>query len=352
MTVPKTGRTVVRALEELRVHPALDVIGSCAFLADLNEAARSPDQSSPEEPIFVTQAGLILAGFGRWRLALFRKVPIIECVEYCLTEEDALQFMLALQKRHNRWNPFIRIRLALNLERPLQQRALINMQMGGKHKGSATLPNAAQIDVREQIAAIAGVGARNVSKVKEIIEKGHPRILGELVNGSISINRAHLFCRLPSAKQLEALTEEYCDRVADDIEQGLFRRAGRYARRPPIAQRRITRVTTQEITFWAKDRRLRRQVTVRLRPKEFLAAWIQHIPERYEHAVRSFGIFAPRAIRESSAAVSTILGQSPRRRPRPLSWNMSIKRDFGWDPLLDRQGNRMTWARRIGPQKT
>ena len=223
MTVPKTGRTVVRALEELRTHPALDVIGSCAFLPDLNEAARSPDQSSPEEPIFVTQAGLILAGFGRWRLALSRKIPTIECVEYCLTEEDALQFMLAVEKRRNGWNSFIRIRLALNLERPLQQRALINMQMGGKHKGSATLPKAAQIDVREQIAAIAGAGARNVSKVKEIIEKSHPRILGELASGSISINRAHRFCRLPFAKQLEALTEDYCDKVADDIERGLFR---------------------------------------------------------------------------------------------------------------------------------
>jgi hypothetical protein len=59
--------------------------------------------------------------------------------------------------------------------------------------------------------------------VKEILDKGHPRILGELANGSISINRAHHFCRLSFSKQLEALTEEYCDRVADGIEQGLFR---------------------------------------------------------------------------------------------------------------------------------
>ena len=29
----------------------------------------------------------------------------------------------------------------------------------------------------------------------------------------------------------------------------------------------------------------------------------------------------------------------------------SIKRDFGWDPLRDRQGNRMTWSRRIAPQR-
>jgi hypothetical protein len=46
--------------------------------------------------------------------------------------------------------------------------------------------------------------------------------LGELANGLISINRAHQFCRLPFAKQLEALTEEYCDRVASDIEGALL----------------------------------------------------------------------------------------------------------------------------------
>jgi hypothetical protein len=130
-----------------------------------------------------------------------------------------------------------------------------------------------------------------------------------------------------------------------------LRYAGRYARRPPIAQRRIIGISKQEITFWAKDRRLRREVKVRLTPKEFLAAWMQHVPERYEHAVRSFGMFAPRAIGSSSAAVFAILGQSRRPRPRPLHWSLSIKRDFGWDPLLDQQGNRMTWVRRITPQE-
>ena len=123
------------------------------------------------------------------------------------------------------------------------------------------------------------------------------------------------------------------------------------SRRPPIAQRRIIGISKQEIKFWAKDRKLCRQVMVRLTPKEFLAAWMQHIPERYKHAVRSFGLFAPRTIGDSSAAVSAILGQGPKRRPRPISWSLSIKRDFGWDPLLDVQGNRMTWIRRIAPQR-
>jgi hypothetical protein len=216
------GRIVVRFLRELRIHPALEETGCCAFLPELQEVARCQGPVLPEQPVLVTHNGVILAGFGRWRMAVSRRVLTIECREYTLTDEDALQFMLSLQKRRNHWNPFIRIRLALKLEGTLQQRALSNMQMGGKYKGSATLPKAAQIDVREQIAAIAGTGGRNVSKVKEILDKSHPRILGELANGSISINRAHQFCRLPFAKQVEALTEEYCERVASDIERDLL----------------------------------------------------------------------------------------------------------------------------------
>ena len=216
------GRTVLRSPEELRIHPALEEAGFCAFLPELQEVARCQNPVLPEQPVLVTHSGVILAGFGRWRMAVSRRVPTIECLEYTLSDEDAPQFMLSLQKRVSHWNPFIRIRLALKLEGALQQRALRNMQMGGKYKGSATLPKAAQIDVREQIAAIAGAGGRNVSKVKEILEKGHPRVLGELANGSISINRAHQFCRLPFAKQLEALTEDYCDRVPGDIEGALL----------------------------------------------------------------------------------------------------------------------------------
>jgi len=220
------GRTVLRHLDELRVHPALDEIGFCAFLSEVSEAGRSQGPMSTEEPIFVTLTGVILSGFGRWQLAVSQKISSVECVEYSLTDEEALQFMLSLQKRRNGWNPFIRIRLALKLEGALQERALTNMQMGGKYKGLANLPKAAQIDVREQIAAIAGVGGRNVSKVKQILEKGHPRIVGELVTGSISINRAHLLCRLPPRRQLEALTEEYCDRVASEVEDELLFRQG------------------------------------------------------------------------------------------------------------------------------
>jgi Putative transposase/Transposase zinc-binding domain len=126
--------------------------------------------------------------------------------------------------------------------------------------------------------------------------------------------------------------------------------AGRYVKRPPIAQRRITSIEERTVTFWFKDKRLRRKVEVQCSLEEFIDRWAQHIPERYQHAVRSFGLFAPRALRQTSAAVFTILGQERRPRPKPRPWADSVKRDFGHDPLLDHTGKRMKWVRRLAPK--
>jgi hypothetical protein len=126
--------------------------------------------------------------------------------------------------------------------------------------------------------------------------------------------------------------------------------AGRYARRPPIAQYRITSLENRTVTFWYKDKKLRRRVYVQCSLKQFVERWGQHLPERYQHAVRSFGLFGPRAFGKSFAAVFALLRQEPRPRPKPRRWVESIKRDYGRDPLLDNTGQRMRWARRIAPQ--
>jgi len=128
--------------------------------------------------------------------------------------------------------------------------------------------------------------------------------------------------------------------------------AGRYVRRPPIAQRRITWIGDRTVRFWYKDKKLRRRAEVECSLEEFVDRWAQHIPERYQHSVRAFGLFAPRALGKTSAAISAILGQARKPRPKPRPWADSIKRDFGYDPLLDHTGKRMKWTRRIAPKAT
>ena len=126
--------------------------------------------------------------------------------------------------------------------------------------------------------------------------------------------------------------------------------AGRYVRRPPIAQRRITYIGKQTVRFWYKDKKLRRRAYVQCSLEEFIDRWAQHIPERYQHAVRSFGLFGPRSLSQTSAAIFAILGQQRKPRPKPRRWADSLKRDFGQDPLLNETGERMKWVRRIPPK--
>jgi Putative transposase/Transposase zinc-binding domain len=126
--------------------------------------------------------------------------------------------------------------------------------------------------------------------------------------------------------------------------------AGRYTRRPPIAEHRITLITDRTVTFWYKDKKLHRKVEVQCSKEEFVERWAQHIVERYKHSVRSFGLFAPRAINQTTNAIFAVFGQQRRSRPKPLSWAWLIKHTFNRDPLLDRTGNRMKWVRRLSPK--
>ena len=128
--------------------------------------------------------------------------------------------------------------------------------------------------------------------------------------------------------------------------------AGRYVRRPPIAQWRISHVDDSKVRFWVKDKKLKRKIEVECTLEEFIDRWSQHIPDRYRHSVRYFGLFAPRGVKESFSALFAVIGQKPRPRPKPRLWRESIRRDFGFDPLLDHKGVEMKWTGRIAPQQS
>jgi hypothetical protein len=209
------GRPVVRFPEDLHVHPALREL-DCIDVADqLNETERVRHHATTL--ILITGEGTVLSGFGRWRSALLHGEREIQCIEYVLGEEDSLQFILVHHKPQRGWNAFVRTRLALTLEPYFQCTALDNMRDGGRYKGSANLPNHQRIDVRREIAEIAGVGSRNVSNVKIILKAAHPRLLTALANGTLTINKALVLCKHPLADQLEAFTRYIEERAIDKV---------------------------------------------------------------------------------------------------------------------------------------
>lgn len=209
------GRPVIRRPEQLRLHRALEELG-WPGVHEFNSAAQLKNQSVPE-PILITTNGTILAGFGRWQLAVFEARHELHCIEYPLNEDEALQFILRRHQVRQGWNAFVLICLALTLEPYFQQKALDNMRAGGKYKGSANLPDAQYIEVRERIASVAAVCARNVSNVKRILEATHPRLIAALREGTLTINGAMRFCQLPKAEQLEQFIRQSEERATNKV---------------------------------------------------------------------------------------------------------------------------------------
>jgi hypothetical protein len=79
------------------------------------------------------------------------------------------------------------------------------------------LPEAQHIDVRHEIAREAGVCDRYVSYVRKILQNPHPRLIGALQEGTLSINRAIQFCKLPRAEQLEQVIRHSEERATNKV---------------------------------------------------------------------------------------------------------------------------------------
>src|SRR5262245_35592923 len=187
------GHLVVCPPEQLHLHPALVRLNLIDSVVEINQAARL-EGLSLQEPILISTNHTIISGFRAWRTAINHGRTAVDCIEYSASDEEAIQLLLLRHQRGHIWNDFNRIRLALELEPYFQAKALANQRRGGQFKGSANLPRAENIDVRQDIARLAGVGSRNVSNVKTILEKAHPRLIDALHNGALSIHRAAQWC--------------------------------------------------------------------------------------------------------------------------------------------------------------
>lgn len=137
----------------------------------------------------------------------------------------------------------------------------------------------------------------------------------------------------------------------DSVEH-FFQYGGRYARRPVIAQSRITdlNLDMQMVRFSAKDKYTGKLIQIRCSLEKLIDLWAQHILKRYRHAVRYFGLFAPRAVNQMFDPIFSAIGYKRQPRPTPPRWAESLKGLLGRDPLLDSTGHRMALVRRHAPQ--
>jgi hypothetical protein len=199
------GVQVVRPSGQLRLHPVLLKLNLVGTLINYAVHGRKPEGSIPE-PILITSGGIIVSGVREWHTAVTEGRPALSCTEYQLRDDEALQLILMLQQSRGAWNAFTRIEIALQHEPYLQARARANQVVGGANKGLANLPEAKQLDVRQEIAYLAGACPRNVSKVKSILDKGHPRLIEACRSGLVTVHRALQICRLPENSQVEGFS--------------------------------------------------------------------------------------------------------------------------------------------------
>jgi len=199
------GSPAARSPGELRLHPVFIQLNLVGTLINCAVHGRKPE-GSVREPILVTTSGIVISGVREWHAAVSEGRPALDCTEYQLNDDEALQLILMLQQSRGTWNSFTRIQLALQQEPCLQAKAHANQVAGGKDKGLANLPEARQIDVRQEIAYLAGACPRNISKVKTILRKAHFRLIEACQTGIVTIHRALQLCRLPMAEQIEQLS--------------------------------------------------------------------------------------------------------------------------------------------------
>jgi Putative transposase len=123
---------------------------------------------------------------------------------------------------------------------------------------------------------------------------------------------------------------------------------GRYIRKPPIAQYRLTRLNEAEVQYLAKDTRKRCLTPVTYTNKELLALLIPHVADRYCNSMRYFGLLAPRSKR-LLPVVFDLLNQEQQSKPHRLSYAAALKRTFGINPFIGRDGSLLQRVGRIEP---
>jgi hypothetical protein len=198
------GQPVICRLSDLRHHPGYVRLGLTVPASRLSALAEQGELAF-REPLVITKERVVIDGYTRWELARLKGRLVLPCIEYDLTEEAAILWLLQKHRRSSGLNDFCRILLAKELEPSLKLKALSNQRHGGRMKGSSNLTEDAAVDVRKEVAASAGVSVGNVTKVRQLMGVAHQEVLEALREGEVSIHRAWKWSRESPDRQIEEL---------------------------------------------------------------------------------------------------------------------------------------------------
>ena len=141
------GKFVTRSLDELNPHPSYVRHHVTVSASQLTMLIEFGDHAF-RDPLVITRNGTILDGYAQYELARLQGRITLQCIEYEMTENEGLHWILQRHRRSNRLSNFTRILLALELEPWLREKALSNQRAGGQNKGSSKVTEASRAQVR------------------------------------------------------------------------------------------------------------------------------------------------------------------------------------------------------------
>jgi ParB-like chromosome segregation protein Spo0J len=191
-------------IHKIRLHQAVRALGYDPTAVELEEV-RQHWETALSEPLTLTRQKTIIDGHKRWFVARERRIATLPCVTLAISDDEALDQILARASAKNWWNPYRRICLALTREEALRERARENKRAGGRKKDPSTLTKAQHIEVCREIARMAGAGTGSVRKVKGILAAGSPLLKREALRGAISIDAAWKISKLKHDEQKREL---------------------------------------------------------------------------------------------------------------------------------------------------
>lgn len=203
-TAHARGQLVPWRTGDLRPHPSYARLGITVPASRLN-ALLEMGEDAFVFPLVVTSDGIVIDGYARLEVARLHGRATVECIEYDISEEEALRRLLLCHRPSSGLPPFSRIVMSRDLAKSLKEKALQHQQAGGKNKGSSKLTEAEKVDVRKEIAATAGVSAGTCSHALQLIRTADREIVRTLCNGEIKIDRAWRWSKEPRSCQRDNL---------------------------------------------------------------------------------------------------------------------------------------------------
>ncbi|MGD0294781.1 MAG: ParB N-terminal domain-containing protein [Terracidiphilus sp.] len=187
------------------------------------EQVRQHWEKARSEPLILTHQRTIIDGHKRWVVARERQIATLPCVILKISEDEALDMILARASAKNSWNLCRRIALALTRKEALRERARENQRAGGRKKDPSTLTKAQHTDVRRELARMAGAGTGSVTKFEKIFERGCPLLKQKALRGTIRLHAAWKISKLDHDEQMRELGRRASERRGRKRVQALGR---------------------------------------------------------------------------------------------------------------------------------